>query len=407
MTKEPFSHTPDDVDGSLLQILPLFLIFFLMVMDYLVMIPLGPDISKHIGLAPEYSGYLIAVYPLFSAISALILAPFSDRWGRKKMLVVLSAGFCLATFGCAFSFNVVSMLTFRILSGIFGGPIMPNLMAYTGDLFHGEKRTKAITAVMLAFATSSILGVPFGAWIGERFSWETAFFIIGTAAFFSILGLMKIRSVGTGIKQGKIFSQYVELFQLWTIKEVRKLFYIRIFMTVGMFGLMPNIGIWLTLNMGMNATEIGLCYMQGGIGAVLGIQLSAWLARVISRPAVISLGCIFMGVVMLLFTNLTFPGKLAGIFLAGLMFGGSMRMPAFQLIMTEAAPIYLRGRLMSMIMIVGSLSMGLGGLWATPLLTIENGKLQGVPLIGGITFLTLLAVIPLVYSLRKHPVSNL
>ena len=407
MTKEPFSHTLDDVDGSLLQILPLFLIFFLMVMDYLVMIPLGPDISKSIGLAPEYSGYLIAVYPLFSAISALILAPFSDRWGRKKMLLVLSAGFCLATFGCAFSFNVVSMLTFRILSGIFGGPIMPNLMAYTGDLFHGEKRTKAITAVMLAFATSSILGVPFGAWIGERFSWETAFFIIGTAAFFSILGLMKIRSVGTGIKQGKIFSQYVELFQLWTIKEVRKLFYIRIFMTVGMFGLMPNIGIWLTLNMGMNATEIGLCYMQGGIGAVLGIQLSAWLARVISRPAVISLGCIFMGVVMLLFTNLTFPGKLAGIFLAGLMFGGSMRMPAFQLIMTEAAPIYLRGRLMSMIMIVGSLSMGLGGLWATPLLTIENGKLQGVPLIGGITFLTLLAVIPLVYSLRKHPVSNL
>ena len=407
MTKEPFSHTLDDVDGSLLQILPLFLIFFLMVMDYLVMIPLGPDISKSIGLAPEYSGYLIAVYPLFSAISALILAPFSDRWGRKKMLVVLSAGFCLATFGCAFSFNVVSMLTFRILSGIFGGPIMPNLMAYAGDLFHGEKRTKAITAVMLAFATSSILGVPFGAWIGERFSWETAFFIIGTAAFFSILGLMKIRSVGTGIKQGKIISQYVELFQLWTIKEVRKLFYIRIFMTVGMFGLMPNIGIWLTLNMGMNATEIGLCYMQGGIGAVLGIQLSAWLARVISRPAVISLGCIFMGVVMLLFTNLTFPGKLAGIFLAGLMFGGSMRMPAFQLIMTEAAPIYLRGRLMSMIMIVGSLSMGLGGLWATPLLTIENGKLQGVPLIGGITFLTLLAVIPLVYSLRKHPLSNL
>lgn len=407
MTKEPFSHTPDDVDGSLLQILPLFLIFFLMVMDYLVMIPLGPDISKSIGLAPEYSGYLIAVYPLFSAISALILAPFSDRWGRKKMLLVLSAGFCLATFGCAFSFNVVSMLTFRILSGIFGGPIMPNLMAYAGDLFHGEKRTKAITAVMLAFATSSILGVPFGAWIGERFSWETAFFIIGTAAFFSILGLMKIRSVGTGIKQGKIISQYVELFQLWTIKEVRKLFYIRIFMTVGMFGLMPNIGIWLTLNMGMNATEIGLCYMQGGIGAVLGIQLSAWLARVISRPAVISLGCIFMGVVMLLFTNLTFPGKLAGIFLAGLMFGGSMRMPAFQLIMTEAAPIYLRGRLMSMIMIVGSLSMGLGGLWATPLLTIENGKLQGVPLIGGITFLTLLAVIPLVYSLRKHPLSNL
>ena len=407
MTKEPFSHTQDDVDGSLLQILPLFLIFFLMVMDYLVMIPLGPDISKHIGLAPEYSGYLIAVYPLFSAVSALILAPFSDRWGRKKMLLVLSAGFCLATFGCAFSFNVVSMLTFRILSGIFGGPIMPNLMAYAGDLFHGEKRTKAITTVMLAFATSSILGVPFGAWIGERFSWETAFFIIGTAAFFSILGLMKIRSVGTGIKQGKIFSQYVELFQLWTIKEVRKLFYIRIFMTVGMFGLMPNIGIWLTLNMGMNATEIGLCYMQGGIGAVLGIQLSAWLSRVISRPAVISLGCIFMGVVMLLFTNLTFPGKLAGIFLAGLMFGGSMRMPAFQLIMTEAAPIYLRGRLMSMIMIVGGLSMGLGGLWATPLLTIENGKLQGVPLIGGITFLTLLAVIPLVYSLRKPPVSNL
>ena len=306
MSQTSPSPTLEGSKGVYLEILPLFLIFFLVIMDHLIMIPLGPTIALSIGLSPDRSGYMIAVYPLFSAISALVSAPFSDRWGRKKLLLILSAGFCLATLGCALSFNVYTMFFFRILSGLFGGPMMSNLMAYAGDLYTGEKRTKAMTTVMLAFALSSIIGVPFGAWVGENYSWESAFLIIAFVMIFCLGGLLKMRPVPTGIKPGTVLSQYIELFQLWTSKEIRKLFYIRIFMLIGLFGLMSNIGVWLTTNMGMNATEVGLCYMQGGIGAVFGNQLSGGLLRYFSKRAVISLGVVVMAIVVLLFTNLSF-----------------------------------------------------------------------------------------------------
>ena len=88
--------------------------------------------------------------------------------------------------------------------------------------------------------------------------------------------------------------------------------------------------------------------------------------------------------------------------MAGMMLGGSMRMPAFQLILSEAVPISMRGRLMSMSMIVANISMGVGGVWSTPMLTIENDQLQGVPLIGIVTIFTVLIFVPLFYSARKE-----
>ncbi len=248
-----------------------------------MMVPLGASISEAVGLAPERSGYLIAVYPLVAAISALVTAPFSDRWGRKKMLIILSCGFCLATLGCALSYNVLTIFTFRIVSALFGGPIMPNILAFTGDLFQGEQRTKAMTTVMLGFATSSILGVPFGAWTGDYFSWQAPFYIVAFATIFCIFGITKMRPAETGIKPDKIIIQYLELFQLWNLKVPRKLFLAQFFMLVGLFGLIPNMGIWLTMNMGMSATQVGLCYMQGGIGGVIGNQLSGLMLRFFSK----------------------------------------------------------------------------------------------------------------------------
>ncbi|MBF0280421.1 MAG: MFS transporter [SAR324 cluster bacterium] len=393
----------DDASGSLLLILPLFLIFFLVFMDHLMLVPLGVVISKSIGLDPEKSGYLIAIYPIMAAFSALLSAPFSDRWGRKKMLLVLSFGFCLSTLGCALSYNVFTMFLFRILSAVFGGPIMPNTLAYAGDLFQGPKRVKAVTTVMLGFAASSILGVPFGAWTADTFSWQASFYIVAAATFLSIAGLYWMKPVKTGLSPGTVMAQYAELFKLWTLKKVRGLFYAQFFMLVGLFGLVPNLGVWMAMNMGMSATQVGLCYMQGGIGAIIGNQLSAYLIRRFSKAAVVSLGSIVMGIVVLLFTNLSFPPVLAGIFLAGMMFGGSIRMPAFNLILTETVPIYMRGRLMSMGMIVSNISMGFGGIWATPLLEIKDGRLYGMPIIGVVTLITTLLVAPMIYASKNIP----
>ena len=100
-------------------LLPLFLLNIVVFLDHLMLVPLTTKIAETTGLPIIQGGLLIAVYPAAAAVSAFFLAPFSDRFGRKKMILLLSIGFAFATAGFTFSSNVFNLYLFRILSGIF------------------------------------------------------------------------------------------------------------------------------------------------------------------------------------------------------------------------------------------------------------------------------------------------
>ena len=121
-------------------LLPLFLLTFFSWIDHLIMVPLSTEISAATGLFSVRSGLLVSVYPAAAAVSAFIFAPWSDRLGRKQLLLCLGSGFVISTFGCALAQGVESFFLIRILSGAFAGPIMPNCLAYAGDALQGNRR---------------------------------------------------------------------------------------------------------------------------------------------------------------------------------------------------------------------------------------------------------------------------
>ena len=381
-------------------IIPLFILVFLVNVDHLMMVPLSADIAKATGLALEKSGLLVAVYPISSAISAFFLAPFSDRLGRKRMLLFLVLGFSLATLGCALSFSVGSIFLFRILSGVFGGLILPNALAFVGDAFSAEKRMHALATIMLSFSAASILGVPFGAWLGEAFSWQSPFYIIVIGGLICGGMVFYLKAIPTGAEKKSIGKQYMELLQLWTQPKIRRLFLIQFFMFVGLFGCVPHLSVWLTMNYHMSTTQIGLCYMQGGIGALIGNLVARRFLMAGYKAGALSVGSIVMSVALLIFTLEYFSASYVGVFFAGAMFGGSLRMPALQLILTEIVPIHTRGRLMSMSTIVNHVTMGIGGVWSLPLLSIEGGKFHGMFHVGVISFFSLW-IVPLLVHTQK------
>jgi len=394
----------DDSEASLwFFVLPLLLLNLMINVDHLVVVPLSAEISKATGLPLAKSGLLVSVYPIASAISAFLLAPFSDRWGRKKVILIFGVGFSLATFGCGFSSTAEQIFTFRILSGIFAGPILPNALAYASDSFTGEKRAKALTSLLLAFSMASIMGVPIGAWLGERYSWQAPFFILGGASLLSLGLIMLLKPVPTGAGTGSIIQQYRELFDLLKIPRVRKVFAILFFMLIGLFGFVPNISVWLSSNYGMGAAEIGFCYMQGGVGALIGNYLSGYLLGKGYRTGIISVGCVIMGGFLYVATLDVVPVAYTGVMFAGIMFGGTLRVPAYQMILSGMVPIHLRGRLTSLSMVIGNLTMGLGGIWAIPLLEFKDDHLYGMDTVGLIAGLSLLAIPFLINALRKKP----
>lgn len=384
----------------------LFAIAFLVQADHLVMVPLSADIAKATGISLTHTALLVSVYPVAAALSAFFFAPFSDRFGRKNMLVFLIGGFCLASIGCAAANSPVSIFLFRILSGMFGGIILPNALAFVSDRFSGKQKIRALATLTLSFPVASVLGVPLGAWLGDAFSWRIPFLVIALVSFFCGLFVLTLEAIeGTKIKS--VFQQYRELVGLWRNREIRLLFAIQFLMLIGLFGFVPNLSVWLTLNFGMSTSEIGICYMQGGIGAILGNFAARYLLQKSSferdqgdiRTRLISVGSLVMGFTLLGVTLERFGATLVGFAFAVSMFGGSLRMPALQVILSDLVTVAMRGRLLSMNMIVANVSMGLGGILSLPLLSIDGDRLVGMVQIGWIGFITLCFVPILVRKL--------
>ena len=383
-------------------LLPLFLLTLFSWIDHLIMVPLSAEISAATGLSPVRSGLLVSVYPAAAAVSAFIFAPWSDRLGRKRLLLYLGSGFVISTFGCALAQGVESFFLFRILSGAFAGPIMPNCLACAGDALQGNLRNRALTNIMLGFTLASILGVPVGSALAEWVSWRWTFGVIGVGGLLSLLWLSRISPIATRAESVTIGRQYMQMFGLWKRQEVRWVFAMQFFMLIGLFGFIPHMSIWLTTNYGLSASTIGLFYMQGGIGSLIGNQVAGWLLQRGLRFSLIGIGSVLMGTVLMLSTQDLLTGPWMGAMFFGIMLGGSMRMPGLQTILIELTGKEIRGRLMAMSMIVSNMTMGLGGFWSTGLLSMENSYLRGMDQVGLVSMLTLLVVLPLIWLIQRQ-----
>ncbi|MDT8447472.1 MAG: MFS transporter [bacterium] len=382
----------------------LFLLNFLVMTDYLAMVPLVMDIAHSTGLAGDHTGFLLSTYPIAAAFSSFFSAPFSDRLGRKRTLLLLLAGFSLASVGVALSSSVWQIFLFRFLSGVFGGPVLPNSFAYCGDAFKGPARAKLITNLALSFSAASILGVPLGAVFGDWFGWQGVFLVIALGALVGFVAFLFLKEIPTEAT-GTVTEQYGGLLGLWKHLPVRRAFYLQFVMMLGLFGVVPNLAVWLSTNYHYSAQGIGFAYMQGGIGAVLGNRLASFLLeRGLMRRGLITMGSLVMAFFLGLACFELLEAPPFGFLIAGMMFGGSMRVPAHQLNLSELLPIHLRGRLMSMNMIVSHLAMGAGGFWSSPLLELHQGKLEGMPLIGLLAVLSLLCVPYLVVIFQRAAV---
>lgn len=386
--------------ASSLSIWLLFVLGFMVQMDHLMMVPLSSDIAKAIDMPLTESGLLVSIYPIAAAISAFFLAPFSDRFGRKRMLLFLGTGFALSCLGCAMASNLEQMYLFRILSGVFGGLVLPNALAFAGDEFDDNAKVRAISTLTLAFPVASVMGVPIGAWLGDLYSWRLPFYALAALSLLCVAGLTSMQ-VSSGTKEHSIGRQYIQLLALWRNRRIQVVFAIQFFMLIGLFGFVPNLSVFLVSNFDMSTTAIGLCYMQGGVGAILGNVLARQLMQREFGVSLITAGSIIMALSLLGVTLEVFSAPFIGLSFAITMFGGSMRFPALQMILTDLVSTDLRGRLLAMSMIVSNLTMGLGGVWSLPLLEFEGERLVGMELIGLITFVSLCFVPPLVMVLQR------
>src|SRR6266850_4277210 len=155
---------------------------FTHIVDFMIMMPLGPQLMRELQIGPRYFSAFVAIYTASSGMVGLLAAPFIDRFDRRKLLLAAYAGFILATLGCAFADSAGTLLAARALSGVFGGLSMSMVMAIIGDVVPAERRAAAVGIVMTGFSVAAAAGVPLGLQLAQHFQWEVPFLIVAIVA---------------------------------------------------------------------------------------------------------------------------------------------------------------------------------------------------------------------------------
>src|SRR3954447_21751383 len=78
---------------------------FTHIMDFMIMMPLGPQLMRQLDLGPGRFSALVAAYTTSSGIVGLLAAPWIDRFDRRTLLLFMYGGFVLGTLTCALSVN--------------------------------------------------------------------------------------------------------------------------------------------------------------------------------------------------------------------------------------------------------------------------------------------------------------
>ncbi|MDB6127146.1 MAG: sugar permease, partial [Verrucomicrobia bacterium] len=133
---------------------------FTHILDFMIMMPLGAQLMRVFQITPAQFTRLVACYGLAAAVSGFIGGFLMERFDRKRALLVLYAGFGVATFACGLAPSHHWLMVARLAAGAFGGLAGSMVTAMVGDIVPPARRGRAMSIVMGAFPVASVLGVP-------------------------------------------------------------------------------------------------------------------------------------------------------------------------------------------------------------------------------------------------------
>ncbi|ACU61708.1 MFS transporter [Chitinophaga pinensis] len=145
---------------------------FTVILDFMVISPLGDVLMKSLSLRLQAFGFAVSTYAFSAGISGLLTAVFADRFDRKKLLLFFYIGFVIGTVLCGLAHSYTLLVAARIVTGLFGGVIASISMAIITDLFTLQQRGRVMGYVQMGFGASQVLGIPIGLYLANALGWE-------------------------------------------------------------------------------------------------------------------------------------------------------------------------------------------------------------------------------------------
>jgi len=275
---------PLDLARERMLLLTLAGIQFAHILDFMVMMPLGPILMRELGVGTHEFGLLVSSYTFSAAFTGVLAAVFVDRFERKRTLLTMFGLFALATLACGLAPGYWTLLAARGTAGAFGGVLGSMVQTMVGDLIPFERRGRASGTIMSAFSLSTVAGVPLSLYLANHFGWRFPFiFIAAISCGFLLLGWKMLPAL-RGHLPGATVSEDERAHPLAAMAAVlrdgnhlRALLFMTLIMFSG-FSVIPYITIYVTANVGIRQEDIPLIYLVGGTATFFTARLIGRLA---------------------------------------------------------------------------------------------------------------------------------
>jgi predicted MFS family arabinose efflux permease len=368
---------------ELTTLLVLCAVQFTHILDFMIMMPLGGQLMRTFNISPAQFTSLVASYGLAAAVSGFAGGFFMDRFDRKRSLLVLYAGFGLATLACGLASTHHTLLAARLAAGAFGGLAGSMVTAMVGDVIPPARRGRAMSFVMAAFPVASVLGVPAGLVLAGKFGWQAAFHLLAACALANlVLASLALPHLPTAVKNHAPLRQMREILSHGL--------HMRSFAVGGVLvisgGLIiPFLAPSFVANAGLNETvQLPIAYAVGGIATAFSTPLIGWLSDHMDRLRLLAImsGC---AVVVVLFITRLGPSSIvaASLMMALFMVTMSGRFAPAMAMITNAVEARYRGGFMSVNAALQQAASALASTLAGLFVTREaNGHLAGMPALG-------------------------
>ncbi len=377
---------------------------FAVIIDFMLMAPLGALIMPALDATPAQFGTVVSAYAFAAGISGFLTAGFADRFDRKKLLLFFYAGFIVGTAWCGLASSFGSLLTARIVTGLFGGVIGSVVLAIATDLFPPQMRGRVMGFIQTAFAASQILGIPIGIYLSNRWDWHVPFMTLAALAVVAggIIATV-MRPVDAHLKAKQERSPFAHL--LHTLTEPRHAisFVSVLFLTTGGFMLMPFSSAFTVNNLGIDLEHLPIIYLVTGIATIFVGPLVGRVSDSFGKLRTFYVGTAITIVMVLLYTHLRESTLVVVTLINVVLFIGIFsRMIPFQALMTQVPIPTQRGSFNAVNASISQLAGGLAAVVAGHIVQSgPDGKLQHYDIAGYVVCATALLACVLMWRVER------
>jgi MFS transporter, DHA1 family, inner membrane transport protein len=238
-----------------------------------------PQVASSFAVSEAAAGWLISGYALSVAIGAIALTAATARLPRKGILVGLVALFVIGNLLSAVASTYPVMLFGRIVAALCHGSFFGIGSLVARSLVAPEKKSRAVAVMFAGLTLANVLGVPFGALVGERWGWRAAFWAVTAIGVLALAGIIALVPGGAGetrpptatdrsdpIPPSSLRAQFrtFRSWQVWLTLTATALSY------GGMFGAFSYLAYTFTEVGGFSSADVAWLLMVYGVGLVVG-----------------------------------------------------------------------------------------------------------------------------------------